>query len=73
MSTLPPSDHFERPQPEVAPQPLGPHEARVHGGIVGDDKPADISLAGIDAKAREYMAAHPGTPYVAAYKAVGGK
>lgn len=38
-----------------------------------DDKSADTSRAGIDAKAREYMAAHPGTPYVAAYKAVGGK
>lgn len=38
-----------------------------------DEKSADTSRAGIDTKAREYMAAHPGTPYVAAYKAVGGK
>jgi signal peptide peptidase SppA len=39
--------------------------------VAADDKP--ISRQDLDAKAKEYMAAHPGTNYVAAYKAVGGK
>ena len=51
------------------PLPLAPVASVTTGAAAGDVP----SRADLDAKARAYMADHPGTEYVAAYKAVGGK
>lgn len=40
---------------------------------VRHDEASATSAADLDAKARAHMAANPGTDYLAAYKAVGGK
>lgn len=51
------------------PLPLAPVASVTPSAAAGDSP----SRADLDAKARAYMADHPGTDYVAAYKAVGGK
>ncbi|KQW96970.1 hypothetical protein ASC94_09185 [Massilia sp. Root418] len=55
-----------------APQPLQQAPAATVAAPAAPEA-ADDSRAALDKKAKDYMAAHPGTDYVAAYKAVGGK
>lgn len=57
---------------EDAPAPLAQAPAAAVAAPAAADAAAD-SRASLDQKAKDYMAAHPGVDYVAAYKAVGGK
>ena len=51
------------------PLPLAPEAAGAKPAVDAKDK----SRTELDTEAKAFMAAHPGTTYVAAYKAVGGK
>lgn len=57
---------------EDAPQPLAQAPAATVAAPAAPEA-ADDSRASLDKKTKDYMAAHPGIDYVAAYKAVGGK
>lgn len=54
-----------------APKPVPQAAAPIVEAPAAQD--GDMSREQLDAKAKEYMAANPGTSYLAAYKAIGGK